>query len=145
MFVSISATLLTQDQVNGRLGAAEKIVNDLSVESLSLSRTEALCGYPFDVTQPGVEEQDELLLHEHRRQLSGAARQTAIKHSALPNAEKHAAIVQRLREKSAEYYNLQLIVRLLVLFREWRHEEDELIKSALASFPHWPWSSANSF
>jgi nuclear pore complex protein Nup107 len=120
--------LLTEYQVNGRLGAAERIVNDLSVESLSLSRTEALCGYPFDVTQPGVEEQDEAQLHDHRQHMSAADKRTAIKHSALPNAEKHAAIVQRLRAKTAEYYNLQLIVRLLVLFREWRHEEDELIK-----------------
>jgi nuclear pore complex protein Nup107 len=109
-----------------------------------LSRTEALCGYPFDITQPGVEEQDEAQLHEHRRNLTDTALRTAIKHDALPNAEKHAAIVQRLREKSAEYYNLQLIVRILVLFREWRHEEEELIKSVL--FFLFPWSrpSANT-
>jgi nuclear pore complex protein Nup107 len=115
--------------VNGRLGAAEKVVADLSVESLSLSRTEALCGYPFDITQPGAEEQDESQLHEHRRHLTGTTLRQAIKSDALPNAEKHAAIVARLQEKAAPYYNLQLIVRILILFREWRHEETELIKS----------------
>ncbi|KAF2032608.1 hypothetical protein EK21DRAFT_98738 [Setomelanomma holmii] len=114
--------------LNGRLGAAEKVVNDLSVESLSLSRTEALCGYPFDFTQPGSEEQDESLLHEHRKNLSAHALRAAIAFDSLPNAEKHAAIVQRLREKSAGYYDLQQIVRILVLFREWRHEEDLIVQ-----------------
>jgi nuclear pore complex protein Nup107 len=103
-------------------------VNDLSVESLSLSRTEALCGYPFDFTQDGAEEQDETLLHEHRRNLTGAALRSAIKHDSLPSAAKHEAIVQRLREKSSTYCDLQNIVRILSLFREWRHEEEDLIK-----------------
>jgi nuclear pore complex protein Nup107 len=94
------------------------------VESLSLSRTEALCGYPFDITQIGVEEQDETLLHEHRMGLRDKEKRNAIDHKSL----KHAAIVQRLREKSQPYYDLQLIVRMLVLFRDWRHEEEELIK-----------------
>jgi nuclear pore complex protein Nup107 len=98
------------------------------VESLSLSRTEALCGYPFDITQLGVEEQDETLLHEHRMGLKDKEKRNAIDHKSLPNAQKHAAIVQRLREKSQQYYDLQLIVRMLVLFRDWRHEEEELIK-----------------
>jgi nuclear pore complex protein Nup107 len=121
--------MLIHVEVNGRLGAAEKVIDELSVESLSLSRTEALCGYPFDITQPGVEHQDEVQLHDHRSQLTGVALRTAIKHESIPNAGKHTAIVQRLRESSAAYYNLQLVVRILVLFREWRHEEEELIKS----------------
>jgi nuclear pore complex protein Nup107 len=93
--------------------------------------------------QPGVEEQDEAQLHDHRRSLTGTALRTAIKHDALPNADKHAAIVQRLREKSAEYYNLQLIVRILVLFREWRHEEEELIKLVFSSYSFKSWPLAN--
>jgi nuclear pore complex protein Nup107 len=127
--ISLTEALLIRLEVNGRLGAAEKVVDDLSVESLSLSRTEALCGYPFDITQPGVEHQDETQLHDHRSHLTGAALRSAIKNDLLPNAEKHTAIVQRLRDASGAYYNLQLIVRILVLFREWRHEEEELIKS----------------
>tara|TARA_R110002003_G_scaffold96_10_gene7470 strand:+ start:3001 stop:3630 length:630 start_codon:yes stop_codon:yes gene_type:complete len=40
----------------------------------------------------------------------------------------HAAVVQHLREKSSGYYDLQQVVRLLVLFREWRHEEDIIVQ-----------------
>ncbi|KAH5394301.1 nuclear pore complex protein [Parastagonospora nodorum] len=114
--------------LNGRLGAAEKVVSDLSVESLSLSRTEALCGYPFDINQPGAEERDEASLHEHRSTLTDDDLRNALRYDAMPNAEKHAAIVQRLRENSQPYYDLQLIVRILCLFREWRQEEEDLIK-----------------
>lgn len=60
--------------------------------------------------------------------MTGAALRSAIKHDALPSAEKHGAIVQRLREKSSAYCDLQNIVRILVLFRAWRHEEDNLIQ-----------------
>lgn len=104
-------------------------MSDLSVESLSLSRTEALCGYPFDITTPGADEQDERQLHEHRDSLSSVARAAAIPHAKLPDADTHRNIVNYLREKSAPYYDLQQIVRLLVLFREWRDEEEALIKS----------------
>lgn len=119
---------LTIFLLNGRFGAAEKVVTDLSVESLSLSRTEALCGYPFDFTQEGAEYQDETALHEHRKHLTGAALRSAIKHDSLPSADKHEAIVHRLRERSSAYCDLQNIVRILTLFREWRHEEEDLIK-----------------
>ncbi len=120
--------MLTRRIVNGRLGAADRVVNDLSVESLSLSRTEALCGYPFDITTPGAEEQDERRLHDHRDSLSGVARASALPLAKLPDAEKHRQIVEVLRQKSSPYYDLQQIVRLLMLFREWRHEEEALIK-----------------
>jgi nuclear pore complex protein Nup107 len=115
--------------VNGRLAAAEKVINDLSVESLSLSRTEALMGYPFDLMTPGTEEQDERQLHEHRDNLSTAARAVAIPISQLPDADRHRELVMHLRQASLPYYNLQQIVRLLVLFREWREEEQALIQS----------------
>jgi len=120
--------LLTGDIVNGRLSAAERVIQDLSVETLSLSRTEALCGYPFDFTTPGTEEQDERLLYEHRDSLTDVARANAIPLDKLPDADKHRAIVEDLRRHSAPYYDLQQIVRLLVLFREWRQIEEALIK-----------------
>lgn len=103
-------------------------MNELSVETLSISRTEALCGYPFDITTPGAEEQDERELHNHRDSLSGAARAAAIPLANLPDADHHREIVEQLRQKSSEYYDLQQMVRLLVLFREWREEEEALIK-----------------
>ena len=96
---------------------------------MSLSRSEALCGYPFDITTPGADEQNERELHEHRDSLSSAARAAAIPLAKLPTAEEHTNIVNYLREKSSAYYDLQQIVRLLVLFREWRDEEEALIKS----------------
>jgi nuclear pore complex protein Nup107 len=114
--------------VNGRLAAAERVVTDLNVESLSLSRTEALCGYPIDFMQPEAEEQDERQLHAFRESITGADRSALPSLSTLPDAEGHEGIVLRLREHSAAYYNLQQIVRLLVMFREWREEEEELIK-----------------
>ncbi|EMD95802.1 hypothetical protein COCC4DRAFT_183608 [Bipolaris maydis ATCC 48331] len=119
---------LTIFLLNGRLAAAEKVINDLSVESLSLSRTEALTGYPFDLMTPGAEEQDERQLHEHRDSLSAAARASAIPISQLPDANQHRELVMQLRQASLPYYNLQQIVRLLILFREWREEEQALIQ-----------------
>ncbi|RMZ72588.1 nuclear pore complex [Pyrenophora seminiperda CCB06] len=114
--------------LNGRIAAAEKVIRDLSVESLSLSRTEALLGYPFDFMTPGTEEQDERQLHEHRDNLSTAARAAAIPIAQLPDAEQHREMVFDLRKQSSSYYDLQQIVRLLVLFREWRDEEEALIQ-----------------
>lgn len=116
------------DIVNGRLGAAEKVVAELSVESLSLSRTEALCGYPFDFTQQGTEEQDESLMRAFRDSLSTTARGHVGWVEQMPKAEGHAYIVMSLREKSSQYYELQQMVRLLAMFREWREEEDKLMK-----------------
>lgn len=120
--------MLTRYTVNGRLAAAEKVISDLNVESLSLSRTEALMGYPFDFMTPGSEDQDERQLHEHRDNLSTAARAAAIPMAQLPDAEQHRELVLSLRKHSSPYYDLQQIVRLLALFREWRDEEQALIQ-----------------
>lgn len=114
--------------VNGRFDAARRVIEDLSVESLSISRTEALCGYPFDILAPGAEEQDEAMLHEFRAQMDAQERAAAISLADLPDADRHREIVQDLREKIAPCYHLQQMVRLLVHFREWREEEDALLK-----------------
>jgi len=119
---------LTIFLLKGRIAAAEKVIGNLSVESLSLSRTEAILGYPFDFMTPGTEEQDERQLHEHRDNLSTAARAAAIPIAQLPDAEHHREMVLYLRKNSSSYYDLQQIVRLLVLFREWRDEEEALIQ-----------------
>ncbi|KAH8728768.1 107-domain-containing protein, partial [Phaeosphaeriaceae sp. PMI808] len=127
---------LTIFLLNGRLGAAKKVVDELNVESLSLSRTEALCGYPFDFTQAGADNQDDRQLRDHRKNLAGAALRSAIPHESLPTTTQHATLVHRLRDMSAEYLNLQQIVRILTLFCDWRHEEDELIQSVVPLFRH---------
>lgn len=113
--------------MNGRLAAAEKMIEEINVESLSLSRTEALCGYPFDFNADGAEEQDERALHAHRETLSREAR-SRLPVARLPDAEQHEQIVYRLRERSAPYYDLQQLVRLIAVFREWRVEEQKLIE-----------------
>jgi nuclear pore complex protein Nup107 len=112
--------------VKGRFRAAEIIVKELSIESLSQSRTEALCGYPFDFTQPGADEQNEAELYNHRKNPANAAARAAMSKESL-TAERHAATVHELLEASAPYHDLQLIVRLLQLFRDWREEEEQLI------------------
>ncbi|KAF9694588.1 hypothetical protein EKO04_007502 [Ascochyta lentis] len=117
---------LTIFLLNGRLAAAEKMIEEVNVESLSLSRTEALCGYPFDFNAEGAEEQDERTLHAHRETLSREAR-IRLPVARLPDYEQHAQIVYRLRERSAAYYDLQQIVRLIGMFRAWRREEQKLI------------------
>lgn len=119
---------LTIFLLNGRIGAAEKVITDLSVETLSLSRTEALCGYPFDFTMPGAEEQDERQLYDFRDTLTDITRPTALPLDKLPSAERHREIVEDLRKQSAPYHDLQQIVRLLILFREWREVEENLIR-----------------
>lgn len=114
--------------MNGRLDAAIRVIEDLSVESLSLSRTQTLCGYSFDIMTPGTEEQDERALHESRDRMEPQERAAATPLSKLPDADTHREIVEDLREKALPYYQLQQIVRLLGFFREWRSEEEALIK-----------------
>lgn len=113
--------------VNGRIAAAERMIEEVNVEYLSLSRTEALCGYPFDFNAPGADIQDERTLHAHRETLSREAR-SRLPVSQLPDAEQHRQIVDYLRIRSAPYYDLQQIVRIIAMFREWRTEEQEVIK-----------------
>lgn len=103
-------------------------MNGLSVEALSISRTEALCGYPFDFTSPGAEEQDERELHDYRDRLPRDAQAAAIPLADLPDANRHKEIVEQLRQSSSEYYHLQQMVRFLVLIREWREEEEMQIQ-----------------
>lgn len=113
--------------VNGRLAAAERMIEEVNVESLSLSRTEALCGYPFDFNEPGAEVQDERALHAHRETLSREAR-SRLPVSRLPDSEQHEQIVEHLRARSAPYYDLQQIVRIIAMFRDWRAKEQEVVQ-----------------
>ncbi|KAF3003453.1 Nucleoporin nup84 [Curvularia kusanoi] len=117
---------LTIFLLNGRFAAAEKMIEEVNVECLSLSRTEALCGYPFDFTAAGTEEQDEHALHAHRETLSREAR-SRLPVSELPTPDQHENLVLNLRAASAPFYDLQQIVRLIAMFREWRAREQEVI------------------
>lgn len=103
------------------------MIEEVNVEYLSLSRTEALCGYPFDFNAPGAEVQDEGALHAHRETLSREAR-SRLPVAQLPNAEEHQEMVEYLRARSAAYYDLQQIVRIVAMFRDWRAKEQEVIE-----------------
>lgn len=103
------------------------MIEEVNVEYLSLSRTEALCGYPFDFNAPEAEVQDEHALHAHRETLSREAR-SRLPVSQLPDSEQHEQYVLYLRARSAPYYDLQQIVRLIAMFREWRVREQEVME-----------------
>jgi hypothetical protein len=107
----------------------------MSVETLSLIKTEQLCGYAVDATISGSEIQDpDQVANSARRTVSGSGR-TSIRPSEIPSATEHQYHVLAIRDASRIYYDLQQLVRLISLFREWRKEEDNLIKSvATVSF-----------
>jgi nuclear pore complex protein Nup107 len=121
------------DVVNGRLGVADKLVADMSVESISLASTAALCGYSFDFTQAGAEEQDEEQVAAAMRRSSSG--RDSVRPSQIPSAQDHAELVQSLRAASQTYYELSQLVRLIIAFRLWRDEEDALISLVPFSFP----------
>jgi nuclear pore complex protein Nup107 len=66
-------------------------------------------------------------LHAHRETLSREAR-SRLPVSQLPNSEQHHEIVEYLRARSAPYYDLQQIVRIVAMFRDWRAKEQEVIE-----------------
>ncbi|KAF2738985.1 hypothetical protein EJ04DRAFT_428061 [Polyplosphaeria fusca] len=111
--------------VHGRMGAAIKLVNEISVESISESRTEAYCGYPFDFNQPGAEEQDSHRVPSLRRSSS----RSAVRPAGIPSAEEHEDMVLEFRKASQTCYELQQLVRAIISFREWREEEERIIQS----------------
>jgi nuclear pore complex protein Nup107 len=85
-------------------------------------------GYPFDIMHPDATEQDETALYEHRKTVPV---KSLTRIEDLPDADHHAALVQELRVSSAGYYELQLIVRILVMFRDWRNEEAIVVESVV--------------
>jgi nuclear pore complex protein Nup107 len=120
--------------VNGRLGAAETLVNEMSIETISAIKTQYHCGYPFNFMDPGTEHQDQdEVAHAAREHLSSSGRQS-LRPSDIPSAADHKHNVLQLRQAGKTYYELQQLVRLVALFREWREEEDNLIKSVIYFF-----------
>ncbi|KAF2708833.1 nuclear pore complex protein-like protein Nup107 [Pleomassaria siparia CBS 279.74] len=112
--------------LTGRIGAAEQLISEMNIESLAPGRTQAHCGYPFDFTAPGMEEQDELQVVQIIRTTKRG--QPSQRLSDIPSADEHAAHVENMRACSATYQELQQLVRLITLFREWRQEENNLVQ-----------------
>lgn len=109
------------------MGAAEKLVAEMSIENISLSRTAALCGYAFDFTQAGAEEQDEDQVSESMRRSLRSSGNDSLRPSEIPSANDHTRHVENLRTYGQQYYDLCNVVRLITYFREWRAEEEKLI------------------
>lgn len=100
---------------NGRIGAAIRVFEELSFDTISQFKTEAFCGYAFDFTAPGTEIQD-------RNSLSYSNSSIIIL-----SQDEHEEIVATLRNASRSYWTLQQVVRAIALFRDWHAEEEKLI------------------
>ncbi|KAF2198274.1 hypothetical protein GQ43DRAFT_169155 [Delitschia confertaspora ATCC 74209] len=107
--------------LHGRLGAALKLTRSMSVEVMSLQKTKDYCGYSFDFTIPGTEEQDREALAEEQAKVNRDKRITI-------SEEQHMQEVQHFRQISQSYHDLEKLCTLIELFSKWRAEEDKLIQ-----------------
>jgi hypothetical protein len=98
----------------------------MGVETISMSRTVARFGYAFDFTQSDAEIQTQDQVAEAMR--NSSSENGSVRPSKIPNDEVHAKQVFWLRETSRGYFELSQLVRLIANFREWRAEEDSLIR-----------------
>ncbi|KAF2645271.1 nuclear pore complex protein-like protein Nup107 [Massarina eburnea CBS 473.64] len=121
-------TALETFLLNGRVGAAEKLTTEMSVETISLTKTTALCGYAFDFTIAGADEQDEQQVGEIMGTSLRGSANDIIRPSVIPSKEEHTRRVQDLRKTSQKYFDLCQIVRVISLLRQWRAEEEKLIQ-----------------
>ncbi|KAF2121364.1 nuclear pore complex protein-like protein Nup107 [Lophiotrema nucula] len=110
--------------LHGRLGAAIKLITDMSLETISLVKTETLCGYGVDITLPDAEIQNMREFHNSPR--TGRA---SIVPSNIPSRDTHRDRIIELRHLSQTYYDLQQLVRTIELLQEWRKEEETLISA----------------
>jgi len=111
----------------GRVGAAMELIKDQNLETLSLSKTEALCGYAFDFTVEGAEIQDRDEIRALRASASGPDR-SSFRVPHILTQEEHEEIVLRLREQSRTYFDLQNLIQLFIFFQDWRDEENRLLE-----------------
>jgi nuclear pore complex protein Nup107 len=97
-----------------------KLAKEISVESVSLAKTKAYCGYSFDFTVPGAEEQDTDLFEKAQQQ---EKRQNRLRISP----EQHAHEVEVFRHVSQSYYEMQQLVTVIELYSQWAEEEENMI------------------
>ncbi|KAF2188105.1 nuclear pore complex protein-like protein Nup107 [Zopfia rhizophila CBS 207.26] len=125
MFVNLTDAM-KHFLLNGRLGAAIKLTEEMNLESISLHKTKQYCGYSFDFTIPGTEEQDTSVI---ARSMRSSTKRGSTGTQSFPSAEEHMHHVIRFRQLSKSYYELQQLVRVINLLREWREEEINIIKA----------------
>ena len=86
----------------------------MSVETVSLLKTAAYCGFSFDFTIPGAETRDNQRGNWDKR--------------GMITAQKHRHEVEVFRQLSESYHQMQQLATLVELFNQWREEEDLLIE-----------------
>lgn len=95
-------------------------------------KTKIQCGYSFDLRADGAEEQDTRQIDALRQEeLSRSGRNWKLS-TKIPDAAEHRRIVHTLKESTQVYFELGELIRLIDLFRQWREEEDNLIRSVPA-------------
>jgi nuclear pore complex protein Nup107 len=112
----------------GRIGAATQLVTELSFDRLSAIKTEALCGYSFDILSPGAEQQDQEQIRSLTHKFMSASGRPSFRMPSFPSASEHEDIVYKLQAHSQIYLSLQQLVRLIAFFGEWRDAEEELLE-----------------
>ncbi|KAF2744223.1 nuclear pore complex protein-like protein Nup107 [Sporormia fimetaria CBS 119925] len=119
--------------LTGRVGAAIQLVEEMNIERLSAIKTQALCGYEFNFRDDGAEIQDEELLRLASSDHDFTSSRSSRRAPRFPTPAEHATIVERLRENSQSYQDLQNLVFLIRELRQWRQEEEEVIRQRSVS------------
>ncbi|KAF2273571.1 nuclear pore complex protein-like protein Nup107 [Westerdykella ornata] len=112
----------------GRLGAATQLVNEVNLDTLVQIKTKILCGYSFDIRADGAEVQDSRRIDALRQEELSRSGRNWKPSTKIPTAEEHREIVQSLKESTQSYFELTELLRLITLLRDWREEEDNLIR-----------------
>lgn len=113
--------------LNGRVGAAMQLYEEVNLEAISQMKTEAYCGYSFDFMAPGSELQDPDIIRSVGQ--SPRSGRSSLRPSDILSQDEHEDCVTTLRDASRTYWALQQITRVIALFRDWQNEEDKLINT----------------
>lgn len=105
------------------------MIDEMSVQTLSGIKTQALCGYSFDFTEAGTERQDvtQLTAAPRKSPRKSTFGRSSIRPSSIVTGSQHEDYVYRLRDQSQVYFDLERLVTLIKLFREWREEEEYMV------------------
>ncbi|KAF2873324.1 nuclear pore complex protein-like protein Nup107 [Massariosphaeria phaeospora] len=126
-FVALNQAL-SSFLLNGRIGAAEKLVKEMPTETVCLERTKTLCGYAFDIKQENANVQDANQIAQLKREAESKSGRSPVRPLNIPSATEHAQWVKQLSDVSYTYGEMQQITRSITLCRQWREEEDNIIR-----------------
>ncbi|OCK75927.1 hypothetical protein K432DRAFT_336614 [Lepidopterella palustris CBS 459.81] len=122
-FVALTEALKTF-LLNGRIGAALQLCQNLTVETISLSKTAKYFGKSFDFSQHDAEKN----IQPH---LLGDRFLGRSNEENTPEMQMYKAHTQLLRckEESRTYQELQQLTIAISLLSQWREQEDILIET----------------